>query len=92
MRQSIVICALSMFFAANARADRYHENNYLRGFDAARLGGAYTAISTDPSGLVYNPAGVSLEGQKLRTISISIVRASRYMIKPSHADEENFSL
>lgn len=41
-----------------AQADDYHYNNLLVGDRAAGLGGAYTAIADDPSGLYYNPAGV----------------------------------
>lgn len=41
-----------------ASADDYHYNNLLIGNRAAGLGGAYTAIADDPSGLYYNPAGI----------------------------------
>lgn len=41
-----------------AHADGYHYNNILIGDRAAGLGGAYTAVSDDPAGLYYNPAGV----------------------------------
>jgi len=40
------------------QADQYHYNNILVGERAAGLGGAYTAVSDDPSGLYYNPAGI----------------------------------
>lgn len=39
-------------------ADDLHYNNILVGDRAAGMGGAYTAISDDPSGLYYNPAGI----------------------------------
>jgi long-subunit fatty acid transport protein len=38
-------------------ADQYHYNNILIGDRASGLGGAYTAIADDPSGLYYNPSG-----------------------------------
>lgn len=41
-----------------ANADDEHYNNLLIGNRAAGLGGAYTAIADDPSGLYYNPAGI----------------------------------
>ncbi len=41
-----------------AFADDLHYNNILVGDRAAGMGGAYTAISDDPSGLYYNPAGI----------------------------------
>jgi long-chain fatty acid transport protein len=46
-------------YAAAANADSYHYNNILIGDRAAGMGGAYTAISDDPSGLFYNPAGIA---------------------------------
>lgn len=41
-----------------ATADQYHYNNMLIGDRASGMGGAYTAVSDDPSGLYYNPAGI----------------------------------
>ena len=58
------ITALTLFtiyyslFALPALADEYHYNNILVGDRAAGMGGAYTAIADDPSGLFYNPAGI----------------------------------
>jgi len=43
-----------------AFADEFHYNNILIGDRAAGMGGAYTAVSDDPSGLYYNPAGIVL--------------------------------
>src|SRR3989338_10609470 len=40
-------------------ADEYHYNNIIIGDRASGMGGAYTAISDDPSGLYYNPAGIA---------------------------------
>lgn len=42
-----------------AHADEYHYNNIIIGDRAAGMGGAYTAVSDDPSGLYYNPAGIA---------------------------------
>jgi len=39
-------------------ADEFHYNNLLIGDRASGMGGAYTAISDDASGLYYNPAGI----------------------------------
>ena len=50
-----VHCAL---IALPALADDLHYNNILVGDRAAGMGGAYTAIADDPSGLYYNPAGI----------------------------------
>jgi len=39
-------------------ADQFHYKNLIVGERASGLGGAYTAVSDDPSGLYYNPAGI----------------------------------
>ncbi|GAB4274352.1 MAG: hypothetical protein Kow0092_29770 [Deferrisomatales bacterium] len=56
-----VLCAaaLALGVAASpgtAAADQYHYRNLLVGDRAAGMGGAYTAVSDDPTGLYYNPA------------------------------------
>ncbi len=42
-----------------AGADPYHYVNLLVGDRAAGMGGAYVAVSDDPAGLYYNPAGIA---------------------------------
>jgi len=44
--------------AGAAAADEFHYNNFLIGDRASGMGGAYTAVSDDASGLYYNPAGI----------------------------------
>ena len=39
-------------------ADQFHYANLLRGDRAVGMGGAYTAVSDDASGVYYNPAGL----------------------------------
>ena len=59
---SVVRYTLAAVFAlcgAAAQADTYHYNNILIGDRAAGMGGAYSAIADDPSGLYYNPAGIA---------------------------------
>ena len=45
-------------FTAGTKADEYHYNNIVVGDRASGMGGAYTAVSDDPAGLYYNPAGI----------------------------------
>ncbi|MBI5625619.1 MAG: hypothetical protein HY935_00200 [Nitrosomonadales bacterium] len=56
---AIILATCCSLFAAPACSDEYHYNNILIGDRAAGMGGAYTAISDDPSGLFYNPAGIA---------------------------------
>jgi len=53
-----VLIVLCFGFSPRSQADPYHYNNMLIGERATGLGGAYTAIADDPSGLYYNPAGI----------------------------------
>ena len=53
-----LVIYIAIFFVNTAIADEYHYNNTLIGDRAVGLGGAYTAISDDASGLFYNPAGI----------------------------------
>ena len=54
-----------------AAADEYHYNNMLIGDRAAGMGGAYTAISDDATGLYYNPAGIVYVGDKNFSASVN---------------------
>ena len=56
----LIISSLLYVFTFNAPAlaDEYHYTNILIGERPAGLAGAYVAISDDPSGLYYNPAGI----------------------------------
>ena len=55
------IITLTVFlpcFGTPAVADEFHYNNLLIGDRASGMGGAYTAISDDATGLFYNPAAI----------------------------------
>ena len=54
----ILAVVLIAAFAAVAAADSYHYRNIIVGDRASGMGGAYTAIADDPSGIFYNPAGI----------------------------------
>lgn len=50
-------------------ADSYHNLNVFIGERASGLGGAFTAISDDPSGTYYNPAGLAFAYENYVSIS-----------------------
>lgn len=54
-----IICGVSAaFLYSGASADEFHYSNLLVGERPSALAGAYTAISDDHLGMVYNPAGI----------------------------------
>lgn len=54
-----LLCLSASFLAAQpVKADLFHYNNLLIGDRALGLGGAFTAIADDASGVYYNPAGL----------------------------------
>lgn len=59
-RLSFVKPTLVFIFALTspARGGQYHYKDILVGERAAGLGGTYTALSDDPSGIYHNPAGI----------------------------------
>jgi long-chain fatty acid transport protein len=56
--------------AGTAAADEFHYLNLLIGDRASGMGGAYTAVSDDATGLYYNPAGIVYSAG--RNISASV--------------------
>jgi hypothetical protein len=72
--------AVGLFFLASAtvQADDVHYQDYIVGDQAVGLGGAYTAIAADPSGMWYNPAGIV----DVRNTSLSL-SANLYGIQDS---------
>lgn len=53
---------ISVSFSNISHADLFHYSNLLIGPKALGLGGAFTALSDDTSGLYYNPGGLALQG------------------------------
>ena len=71
-------CLLSMGLLSlclNAYADEFHYNNILIGDRASGMGGAYTAISDDPSGMFYNPAGIAYAKGNSMSASVNAYHA-----------------
>ncbi len=67
-----ILLGLSLFCCGTvAIADEFHYNNMLIGDRAAGMGGAYTAISDDATGLYYNPAGIVFVGDKNFSASVN---------------------
>ncbi|MCB1192426.1 MAG: hypothetical protein H7A23_10390 [Leptospiraceae bacterium] len=63
-----------IFFPFTLFADSYHNIQSFIGEKAAAMGGAFTAISDDPSGAYYNPAGISFAYNNYVSISANTYR------------------
>lgn len=72
MRRRTSTAAAAIILAATAAsADEFHYNNILIGDRAAGMGGAYTAVSDDPSGMYYNPAGLAYVAGRSLSASVN---------------------
>jgi long-chain fatty acid transport protein len=67
--------------AATSGADEFHYNNILVGDRASGMGGAYTAISDDPGGMYYNPAGIAYSTGKNLSASVNAYSVSNRTYK-----------
>lgn len=78
--QVAVLFALSAL-AATSWGDEYHYNNILIGDRASGMGGAYTAVSDDPGGMYYNPAGIAYSTGKNLSASVNAYSVSNRTYK-----------
>lgn len=75
-----VLCAL-LVCAGNSGADEFHYNNILIGDRASGMGGAFTAVSDDPGGMYYNPAGIAYSTGKNLSASVNAYSVSNRTYK-----------
>lgn len=75
---TFALCAIS---TAPVMADDEHYVNFLLGGRAMGMGGAYTAVSDDPAGMYYNPAGIVYAHSPNLSASVN---AFRYSNKTFH--------
>ena len=71
----------SFIFPGAIFADQYHYKDVLIGDRAAGLSGAYSAISDDPSGMYYNPAGIVYSTENYLSLSVNAFSASSETFK-----------
>src|SRR5665647_757556 len=79
IKSAVILAFLS--FAATAGADEFHYNNILIGDRASGMGGAYTAVSDDPGGMYYNPAGIAYSTGKNLSASVNAYSVSNRTYK-----------
>jgi len=73
---SFTVILLVLALSTLSFADEYHYINSLPGERAAGMGGAYTAVSDDPSGCFYNPAGIVFAIGRRLSISVNAYNIS----------------
>jgi len=88
LKRSILVAISTMVMSTPTFADEYHYKDILGGDRSAGMGGAYTAIADDASGLYYNPAGViygtspkisgSVNAYNYKTIEYSNINSSNH--------------
>lgn len=59
---------------SSAHADEFHNVNQIVGDRAMGLAGAYTAVSDDPAGLYYNPAGIAYADSSSISASVNTLQ------------------
>jgi len=79
-RWKIFSSVILLCFSTLAYADEFHYNNLLIGDRASGMGGAYTAISDDASGMFYNPAGIVYvtDGGRSASVNAFFSQTKRY--------------
>lgn len=67
---------LFFIMPAGVLADDFHYVNMIVGNRAAGLGGAYCAVSDDPAGCYYNPAGIAFAPEMSLSASVNVFGTS----------------
>ncbi|KAB8040966.1 hypothetical protein GCL60_03260 [Silvanigrella paludirubra] len=72
-KDNLKILFIIIFFLIHFQifGDWHHYNDFLIGDRAVAMGGAYTAISSDASGIYYNPGGIAFSSDKELSVSTS---------------------
>ncbi|MBW2311136.1 MAG: hypothetical protein JRF35_08690 [Deltaproteobacteria bacterium] len=79
-------CVLVLCVVHGASADENHYVNMLVGNRASGLGGAYTAVSDDPAGCFYNPAGIAFSPYLSISASVNAFSVSTKTYKDALRD------
>ncbi len=75
-------CALGMVLAfSHLSADEFHNVNQIVGDRSIGMAGAYGAISDDPSGMVFNPAGVAYSNSASMSANVNTLQWTQITYK-----------
>ena len=77
----VFLFAIILFLYTSASAQDYYNIKGLFGEKAPGMGGAFTAISDDVSGMYYNPAGLSFSDKNYISINASSYKMQNVYLK-----------
>lgn len=86
LQGTTVLALLSI--SAVCGADEFHYNNILIGDRASGMGGAYVAVSDDPGGMYYNPAGIAYSTGKNLSASVNAYSVSNRTYKAAFGGQD----
>ena len=89
---TLPLAVLVVAFPPEARADDSRYQDFPVGSRATALGGAFVALSDDPSGLYYNPAGICDARRTNVNVSASLYGFERQSRGSIQIDRGTFSL
>ena len=72
---------LLLSVAGSARAEPFHAQTLPLGQRAIGMGGAFTALATDPSATYYNPAGIVTGGASALSASLTLTAFDRSSVE-----------
>jgi hypothetical protein len=90
-RAPLLSSLLLLGVAAPARADPFHAQTLPLGQRAIGMGGAFTAIATDPSATYYNPAGIVMGGASALSASLTLTAFDRSTVESGYRTENGHS-
>lgn len=82
------ILILLSLISSQLHADQFHYNNFIIGNRAIGLGGAYTGVSDDASGVFYNPAGTAFATSNDISGSANAFYTRKITFKEAVADQD----
>ena len=90
-RVPLLSSLLLLSITASARAEPFHAQTLPLGQRAIGMGGAFTALATDPSATYYNPAGIVTGGASALSASLTLTAFDRSSVASGYRTENGRS-
>jgi len=82
------VLSLVLLYSSITLGDQFHYKDILVGERASGLGGAFVAISDDPSGVFYNPAGTIFGLEDYLSLSANAFISSQQTYKDIYPEQD----